>query len=135
MFRAGPKYQMVQQRTDQVMQQVLWFFLVFAIMWAWSGSAYAQLSGGGFDESNGPFAAILCPAVRWIINLLIPLAMCCFIAVGAEMLWGDEIKGILKKMLVGVIGLTAALSMIGIVSWIAGKFGFGNACTGVVAGF
>ena len=34
MFRAGPKYQMVQQRTDQVMQQVLWFFLVFAIMWA-----------------------------------------------------------------------------------------------------
>lgn len=83
------------------------------------GAAQAQVS---FNENEGMFKDIVCTMVKWVINLIIPAAMVCILAVGIEFFKGEEIKGVIKKMLDAVVALTATLSMIGVTSWIGTKF-------------
>lgn len=97
-------------------------FLLSAMTWLYAGIAYAQV----FDENKGPFADITCSALKWLTNALLPIAAIAAISVIIGMLWGEEIKGIMKTLLNIIMAFSCAAAFFSILGFIAKKFNFGS---------
>jgi hypothetical protein len=99
--------------------------MLFAVL----GAAYASSAlAYVINEAQGPFAWIICPVTTWLAALVVPIATVCFIVLGISFLWGEEMLGMTKKWVNGIIALCIALSGGAIASWAAMKFGVITMC-------
>lgn len=115
-------------KTIRAMTEKLRLFylrMVIAVL----GSAYASSAMAYvINEAQGPFAWIICPVTTWLAMLVVPIATIGFVVMGITFLWGEEMMGMTKKWVHGIIALCVALSGSAIASWASMKFGYIAIC-------
>lgn len=80
------------------------------------------------SDTTGPFGGVLCVVTTWLSGMVVPIASIGFVVMGVAFLWGEEITGMAKKWIYGIIALCMAFSGSAIAAWAAVKFGVVAMC-------
>lgn len=99
--------------------------LIAAMAWSYTSCVLAQMA---IDEHNGPFSGVICPMVKWMINLIIPTAAIAVICLSITFLWGAQITDMIQKLLYAIIAVTGAMAAVGIIGYVARYFGYSTQC-------
>ncbi len=101
----------------------------FTLLWL---GTYAGLAAAQVSDSSAPWDSSLCGIAGWFRGpTMIAIGSVAFGAAGAGFVFGEELTGIMKKVLNITMAVAMAIGGASIIGWIAVKAGAARSSCGV----